>query len=502
VYVALAAASVFGLLHALKIWGEIRALPFRPGVYVFPIGLIDARRQWLRMYKIEELTAVEGPDAKNVFRIRIGGVTFTMAARDEGHALTAREALAKARGLVEQADAEAGSMRPRALAALDPLHGVVNPLVSSVPISRPPPAWAKLDWLVAILVGTATGFALWAVHNAKSDDQMYALAVASNDVASYRAYLARASRHREEVANILLPRAELKQADAAGSVDAVERYIKEHPATGIPAEVSATLRKAMVGELEKAKQAGTLAALTDFAQRHPDHHLEGELRAARHAVYVAALETYKKSAPAKGDAVAFVERLIAFSEKKGPNVEVRFHRVQPKSMEKADLQASKNKFFSGVVSLPSRYFDIAHAHPREAQLAAALASRFNQAFAPEILNITPGPSLDDPEAAFPPPVAPTLFIEDGADWTGGQATSTNPRGVFLSIGFQFNASFQIPDDPKPRPFKTTVYKGPDLADGKGEDKPEEKIYEGMAKSAYDQFAKKYLATFFAPPPKT
>src|SRR4051812_19383642 len=38
-YVGLAAISAFGLLHALKIWGEVRGLPFKPGVYVFPIGL-------------------------------------------------------------------------------------------------------------------------------------------------------------------------------------------------------------------------------------------------------------------------------------------------------------------------------------------------------------------------------------------------------------------------------------------------------------------------------
>jgi hypothetical protein len=501
-YVAFAAASVYGLLHAMKIWGEIRGLPFKPGVYIFPVGLIDARRQWLRVHKIGDLVSVEGPDANNAFRIRFGGTIVTMAARDDVHAVAAKESLAQARTRVQHADSARDSVRPKELAALDPLHGVVNPLVSSVPISRPAPPWAKLDWLVAIVLGFAVGSSLWAIHNAHSDDKMYAGAAEANDVASYRAYLSRGSRHREEVANILLPRAELKQAESAGNVQAVERYIKEHPATGIPAEVSGALRKALVAELEAAKQAGTLAALTEFAQQHPDHHLETELRAARHAVYQAALESYKKSAPAKGDAIPFVERLLAYAEKKGPSVQVRFHRTQPKSMEKADAQVAKNRFFNGVVSLPSRYFDLAHERPREAALGNAIVARFAQAFAPEILTFSIGPSIDDPEAPLPPPTAPTIFIEHNADWTGGQATSAKPRGIWVSIAFNYNVSFQIPEDPKPRLFKTAVFRGPDPSDGKDEDKPEDKIYETMAKAAIDQLTKRYLATFFAPPPST
>ena len=299
---------------------------------------------------------------------------------------------------------------------------------------------------------------------------------------------------------MLLPRAELKQAETTGTVDAIERYIKEHPATGIPAEVSAALRKAMVGELEKAKQVGTLAALNEFAQRHPDHHLDIELRTARHAVYVAALESYKKSAPTKTESIAFVERLLKYAELKGPNVQVRFHRLQSKSIEKADAQVAKNKFFNGVVSLPSRYFDIAHDRPREAAIGAALVARFSQAFTPEILTFSIGPSIDDPDAPLPPATLPTLFVEHSAEWTGGQATSANPRGVWVGIGFHFDASFVIPDDAKPRSFKTVVYHGPESSDGKGEDKPEEKIYEGMAKVGLEQFTKRYLQTYFGKEP--
>src|SRR5262249_45081728 len=157
-----------------------------------------------------------GPDKDQVFKITVAGTTYALAARDQAHAIAAKEALSQARAMLENADAAKDSMRPKALAALNPLHGVVNPLVPASSITRPPPPWARLDWLLALVLGGIVGFSLWAVHNAKSDDAMYAKAVAANDVTSFQGYLARGSRHREEVANILLPRAELKQAEATG----------------------------------------------------------------------------------------------------------------------------------------------------------------------------------------------------------------------------------------------------------------------------------------------
>src|SRR5215472_3721558 len=51
VYWLLVSAAFFGLLRALGLWAVERALPFRPGVYVFPIGVIDARKSDLFVYR-------------------------------------------------------------------------------------------------------------------------------------------------------------------------------------------------------------------------------------------------------------------------------------------------------------------------------------------------------------------------------------------------------------------------------------------------------------------
>jgi hypothetical protein len=498
-YVLLIAAAVFGVLRALAVWGAVRALPFRAGIYVFPIGLIDARRHVLRVYKIEDLKSAAGPDGSHRFILSFpGGRSFPFTAKSPAQASAAEAALATAQGRVKEADAARDSIRPKALAALDPLQGYANPLVSSVPLSRKPPAWAQFAWLVALGAGVALGVSAWAVHNAQSDDKMYAAASTANDAASYRAYLARGTRHTTEVSKTLLPRAELREAERAGTVDAIEAYVKAHPGTAIGPEVQASLRAALLAELEAAKKAATLGALQEFARRHPDHHLEPELRAATHAVYAAALENYRKQAnPKDPHVVAFVEKLVAYAERKGPDVQIRFRRTSPKQMEKADTQIAKSKFFKGVVSLPSRYFDAAHAHPHEDSSGRAIADRLQQAFPREILAFTTGPSIDDADAPLPAVTAPTLFIEHGEDWTGGLATSPNPRGVYIGIALAYATTFQIPDDAKPLRFKTTMYRGPEPTLAKDDEKPEEKIYDQIWREGFAQFDKRFLSTFFA-----
>src|SRR6185295_11876717 len=103
----------------------------------------------------------------------------------------------------------------------------------------------------------------------------------------------------EEVANTLLPRAELKDAERIGTVDALLKYKADHPGSKIGTEVSTSIRAAMLAELEKAKAVGTLAALDEFAKHYPEHGIEPELREAIHAVYARELDAYKKRAPGK-----------------------------------------------------------------------------------------------------------------------------------------------------------------------------------------------------------
>ncbi|MGO8996769.1 MAG: hypothetical protein ACLQVI_25925 [Polyangiaceae bacterium] len=498
-YVALVALAVFGVLRALAILREHRKSPFRRGVYVFPVGLIDARQPTLRLYPIEDLGNVVGPDGAS-FKLEFGPASFVFPVKDAEHAESAKTALASARGKVEDADAARESMRPKALAALDPLQGFANPLMSSDPLTPSAPPWAERAWMIALGAGAVVGGSIWAIHNAKSDDAMYERAIAQGDADGYRAYLARGSRHTSEIATILLPRAELVAAVKVGTVAAIEQYAKDHPRTNIGPEVAAALKAALVKELGDAVQVGTLAAIDDFTRRHPQSHLDADVSAARHRVYQAALDRYLQQAPTKSPAeLAFVQRLVAWAEAKGPPVEVRFHRLTSKTMDKADGAVEKHRMFRGVVSDPSRYFDASHAKPNEDALAAAVVQGFAHAFPTEIVALAVGEPIADPDAPLPAQITvPTLFVEYGPSWSGSMVASGNPRGIFVGLELSFTALFRVPDDTKPLKVHLDVWKVPDTAAAKGDDKPEENVYSKMQQDAFAQFQKRLLGAFFRP----
>ncbi|HVJ92204.1 MAG TPA: hypothetical protein VM580_20530, partial [Labilithrix sp.] len=340
-------------------------------------------------------------------------------------------------------------------------------------------------------------------RNWGSDKQLYARATQANDSASYRQYLARGAAYKDEVSDVLLPRAELRDAERIGTVEALLEYKKSHPNSKIGNELSEAIRKAMLAELEKAKAPGTLATLQDFARRYPEHGVEPELSAAIHAVYSRELAAYKKTAPTKDKAaVAFVERLFAYAEKHGPKVEIRFRRKAPTTLERADLFILRTPNFMGVVTYPSRFFDEKHAGPREATLAKALSSQFGSGLPPELFEVALGPVVAEPE--LPEPKSPTLFITHVPEWSGHNYTTTRPRGSYIGLTFNFEAIFVIPGDPKPYRFKSEIFRHaathvlarpnePLLAPGQAE----ELVYETMGQDAFEQFGRRLLANFFS-----
>jgi hypothetical protein len=495
--ILLVALGFFGVIRALAILREHKASPFRRGVYVFPVGLIDARSPTLRLYPIDELSNVSGPDGLG-FTLTFGSSSFPFSAADPEAAATAKTALDGARTSLNEAGAARDSVRPKALAALDPLQGYANPLTSSERMVPSTPPWARFGWALAAVAGAALGVSLWTIRNAKSDDAMYERALAANDSVSLRDYLEKGSRHKVEVSQVLLPRAELRDAEKVGTVDAIEKFMSDHPKSVISGEAQTALRAAMLVELSAAVQAGTLAALDDFTRRHPSGQVDGELARARHGVYQAALDRYMAQAP-KGQAAEtqFVQHLIAWVEKKGPRVELHFHRLRGRSLDKADAAVVKNNLFKGAVSFPSHYFEAKAVKPDEDALGAAIVQRFQAAFPGEILALSVEEAIADPDAALPAQVTvPTLFIEHGPAWSGSTVSSKNPRGVFVGLEIAFDASFRMPDDTKPIHLKVDGWHLPNVNGATDADKPEESIYAEMRAKAFDQFKKKLFAAFF------
>jgi hypothetical protein len=500
-YGALIFGFAFGLIQAFARVVRERALPYTAGVYLFPACLIDARSDQFKVYWTQDLAGVDAQGG--AIRVAFsGGTQFLFACADPSQAASIVTEVQSARDRAMHAKA---TEDPKELVAVDPLH---NPRFSSPVGPRDPydmrlPPWKKLGPVVALAVAAIVAPTLWALRNNGSDKTMHARATQANDTESYRAYLERGQKFKEEVAQTLLPRAELRDAERAGTVDALLKFKTDHPGTKIGPEVAISIRAAMLAELEKAKAVGTLGALEEFAKHYPEHGVEPELREAIHAVYTRELEAYKKKAAVKDkNVVPFVERLFAWAEKHGSKIEVRFRRKKSDSMGRADQYVAKTPSFMGEVSYPSRQFDEKHAVKREAFLGKMLATKLDAGLSPELFDVVMGAPVPFDAETLPDAKVPTLFITHTAEWSGHSYVSQKPRGSYVGITFPFEAVFVIPGDAKPLKLKWDILKQAALGQLKDEENilpgpAEEKVYDYMATEAFEQFGNKVLNMIFA-----
>jgi hypothetical protein len=494
-YGLLSATIAISAMKVMAILKERWALPYRPGVYLFPAGVIDAKSDKLKMFPLSRLVTPLVGDRKLTLAFP-EGQTFSFTLAVSGHTAEVQKTIEDAQAAVEKAHASGDK---KLLGVLDPLVdiGVANPFAPTSRLAKNSPLWARQVWVFGVALGIVIAPAVWFGRNVVSDRQMLAQANKVKDVDSFRAYLARGGTNAD-VRDVLLPRAELSEAMKGGTVDAIEKYIAEHPASHIQGEVSATLRQAMLAELDALKKAGTVSGLNDFAKRHPNNLVDAEWRQAVHGVYQAALSRYKKESGVRdGNVVQFVERLLAFVEKNGPKAEIRFRRKSTKSMEIADAQIKKSPYFAGGTSIPSQYFDDGHARPREAVVAKSIVGRFGAAFPPDILSLEVGQPITETEGPLPPNRIPTIFVEHSAEMSGASYLSSSPRGVFVGLGMVFEVSFRLPDEVKPQRYRLSAWRPPDTTIAKG-DYPtfEAAVYETMATEGFAQFAQRYLSTFF------
>lgn len=505
-YAALVFGIAFGLVQAYGQLVREKALPYGAGVYLFPACLIDARSDQFKVYWTQDLQNVDAQGG--TVRVSFsGGSSFTFQCADPAQAPQIVTEVQTARDRAMHAKA---TEDPKELVAVDPLH---NPRFSSPVGPRDPyslrrPPWKKLGWVAGIGVAAIIAPSLWALRNNGSDKTMYARATLANDTESYRLYLERGSKFKDEVSTILLPRSELRDAEKAGTVDALLKFKTDHPTTKIGNEIALSIRTAMLAELEKAKAAGTLAALDDFAKHYPEHGVEPELKEAIHAVYVRELATYKTHASQKDKAVVpFVERLFAWAEKHGGKMEVRFHRKKTESLGRADQFVAKTPTFAGEVSYPSRYFDEKHGAKREAALGKTLATRFDAGLSAEIFDVTVGAAVPAEVETLPEVKVPTIFITHSSEWSGHTYQSQKPRGSYVGLNLPFELLVVIPGDAKPVKLKAEIFKHAALGQLKEDENiqtgaAEEKVYEAMAADAFEQFGKKTVALFFAAGEKT
>ncbi len=501
-------AVSFGCLaRGLTLRDQASSLPFARGVYLFPVGVVEALSSDLVVHSLEDVDQVRPQDGVLELTFRDGS-RFDFSTQREEHAQEVASAVNLSRERLGEAS-KRDSIRH--LAALDPLCETTfsSPLSRDVPFKRPTTTRALALLGLAIVSGAALGIGSWKLRNRFSERQLIAAAKEANTTEAYRDYLTRGGE-RPEVSNVLLPRAELREAQSAGTVEAIEQYVSAHPDSQIADEVSAALRGALLSALEKAKAPGTLEALDGFATTHPRHRpVAAELTAARHAVYATAAakaaRQLRSRKSGKNDPSVFAGKLVEHAERHGPEVQIRFRGLLGKSVKNADSYVQRSAYFQGTRTLPSRFFGAKEMASRE-QLAGEILVRVLQRLFPEEIvkfSLAPAlPSLDpeEPDRSLPETNVPTMFIDHRTELSGG-VFNRRPRGVFLGVGIFFKVRFVIPGESYDLHHDIPTWRTPSARVMKLEKRTTGDVYEDMARRSFSQFLSKYLARLFTKTPE-
>jgi len=470
-------------------------LPYRAGAYVFPIGVVDAQSEVVRVYRFPELKDVTRRERR--VSLAFESARFEFDARDPALA----EQLVQ---LVEQhrqrVSGDGGPPSMRELAGLDPLAdtGFKSPFTPSEPRRKTSPRWLRFGWLEAVLAGALLGPLAWYGRNFVSEERLYMAARNLGTSSAYRAYLARGG-NRPDVSDVLLPQAELQQAMAKGTVQALEDFMARGTHRHIQPQVQAALKKALLAELAQVAAKNSLTELVAFerAQKHPEL-IRDEVEAKKQELFQKAAVAFKAVAqPSTPGLVGFVGRLLFYAQKHGPEVEIVFRRraTDPKD---AEDQLHKSAYFLGSDSLPSRYFRPEDWESRENEIGRELEARLNKEFAPDILHFKLAPAIPDDGSDFPKLSKPTLVITHRAELSGA-FMSKKPRGVFVGLGLTVRSAFVIPSDDQPLNFKFSAWLSPDFKVWEKVGATVKDVYEALAREGLSRYEKKQLQFFFKTP---
>ncbi|HEU4579397.1 MAG TPA: hypothetical protein VFS67_14145 [Polyangiaceae bacterium] len=499
--------SFASLTRGLTLRDRALSLPFARGTYLFPMGVVEAQSSALNVHSLTDLRTVEATaSALNV--TFVDGASFDFPAADQAQAEAAKRAVTESQERLDEAT-RADSVR--GLAALDPLlrTNFPSPFSHDVPFQRPTSMWAFALLAMAVVSGAALGVGVWEVRNKLSARRLAETARALDTTSAYRQYLARGG-HSPEIIEVLLPRAELAEAKAQGTVRAIEDYIASHPGSKIQDEEAAALRAALLAALERAQQPGTLAALEAFQVENPRYApIARELADARHKVYRAAADRAKQLAVAtgarRGDPAAFLESLVAHAEQHGPPVEIRFRSALGRSAKTADNTVRAGSFFAGNASLPSRYFGEAQMQQREALAGPLLVSALQSLFSKEILEFKlgaplPGAGEDEKLPPLPEPSVPTLYVDYKIELSGA-VVNQKPRGMYFGAGMFFDTDFRIPDSDARLQMLVRTWRSPSRNVMRAKEGTTGIVYEDVGRRSLNLFLRRYLKRILRDPPE-
>ncbi|HEY2406059.1 MAG TPA: hypothetical protein VGI10_08650 [Polyangiaceae bacterium] len=491
VYTAFFVGSGLAFLRAAARLATLHAVPYRPARYLFPVGVIDARSPGLVLYAINEQTKIEHKAGR--LRLDFSGASFEFTSADPAALERAASSIDELRKRLETAGPDSSG---RELALRNPLidNGFKNPFSPPEPMKRSVPLWTRLWPLIGVAVGALIGFASWLERNSLSAHALYAAARAADNTEAYQSYLARGGTN-PDVIPILLPRAELRDAQKTPGVAPLEEFAKSHPDTKIGPEVEVLLHNALMKELADTEAQGTLSAIKAF-DAHYGHYdfLQREIERATNVRVRATFVALQPALNSQDPAVApFFDRLLRYAAKHGPALDIVFVQRPSETVEGEEKVLRKSGYFAGETSLPSHAFDAEHEAPREARIAGSISAILGKALPADMLAANPPKHLDS--ATDPTPTVPTILFSYHVEMSGA-FTSSKPRLVICGIGLMSHVTFSIPDDKDVLSFKFSAWRSPDLRIVP-EGATAVDLYEDLAKATFSKLGKKYLQTLFS-----
>lgn len=486
--------GVYGLLLALAVWCGVQAWvqyqrqhrsPFIFGVYLFPGVVVDARTPNLDSYSLTEgaSTSVEG---RNLV-VRVEGRSWVFGMASEG----------EARQLKEQADE---AMRDAVVAApgaewhrYDPFAEprYSSPLTSRDKMSPFSPRWVKWSPLMAAVVASVVAPAAGATRNLLSERRMYNTAIERNTSSAYLDYLNRVGEtKRPDVREVRLPTAELNELKAGGDLKALEEWALKNESSQIKPAIDAILRQELLNELVTVARKESLGAVREFVEAHPKHDLvENEVRNVRKKLTRRVFQNYVDNhTPKTEGSDDAIEALLAYIAEHDSKVDVRFQRIVTDKVGRADQVVRNSKYYAPVM-LPSQYFDAPVSRKREGVLFAHFEERFRRAFAPDVVDLVRGEPIEVGQKAPTAPERPLLLVSHSITMGHGIG-NTHPNGIFVGVGFQYEALLFVPGQEKPLKLRYSTWRMPDLTKLREGKLTIPQVYEQMADVAFEAFDKR------------
>lgn len=488
--------AVFAALRALLLDHARDSLPYRAGCYVFPIGVVDAQTEVVRIHRFSELSDVSRRD-KRVTLI-FENARFDFETLDPELAERLVQTVEQNRQRVSGAS---GPPSSRELAGLDPLAntGFKSPFTPSEPLRKSSPRWLRFGWVEAVVAGAIVGPLLWKGRNWLSEERLYASARNLGTTAALQKYLALGGT-RPDVSSELLPRAELREATAKRSVRALEDFLARNKHPGVAVEAQAALKQALLVELSDVAAKGSLTDLATFEREQPHRELiQKEIDLRRAEIYQKVARAFTAVAqPATPGVVGFFGRLLYYAQKHGPEVKIAFRRRGSDSTT-VETALTKSAYFMGPDELPSRYFRPEDWELREQKYGEEIAARLNREFPADVLHFKLVPALADDGSETPKVTEPMLVITHNSQMSGA-FMSKKPRGAFVGLGFTVRSALIIPgDDQPPLTMKYSAWLRPDLKKWEEAGTTPKAIYDDMAHDGLSRYTKKQLLLILKAP---